>query len=57
MCNGPVFLHLPSSSSEVVDYSGKAPPTVLDTLSLPYKPVGAVDALQAELQPGHAPIN
>lgn len=29
----------------------------LDTLSLLYKPMGAADALQAELQPGHAPIN
>lgn len=29
----------------------------LDTLSVPYKPVGAVSALPAELQPGHAPIN
>lgn len=57
MCDCPVFLHLPSSSAEVVDYSGKASPAALDTLSLPYKPVGAAAAWQAELQPGHAPIN
>lgn len=44
MCDCPVFLHLPSSSAEVVDYSGKASPAGLDTLSLPYKPVGAAAA-------------